>query len=118
MENNKYLHINSTKKKTFFFEKFELYPILNDNKKFSIPNLSDKLKLIIKSVNFLIPKLNFDISNKIKKEYLFLLKKKKDNKVITKLVENEKIENDENLEFVGCDFILMGEKIVSVDNLN
>jgi hypothetical protein len=113
-----FTYINNTKKQTFFFDKKELELLCPINKnKFTIPKLSDKLKLTIKPAYYLVPKLNYNISDQIKKEFRFYLKKKNDNKIICIPVENENLEIDENLEFIKCEFFLMGEKILSVENL-
>ena len=111
-----FTYINNPKKHTFCFENLNFGVTLDEKNKFSIPKLSDKLKLEVKSVNYLVPQLNYKISNKIKKEYIFNIKKKNDNKIISKVTENENIEIDENSEFIGCEFILMGEKICEYKN--
>lgn len=106
-----FTYINSAKKKTFYFDKLDLDDIKNENNKFSIPKLSDELELKVKSVNYLVAQLNYNISDKLKKKYIFYFKNKSNNNIVTIPVENKTIEIDENLEFIGCDFILMGEKI-------
>ena len=111
-----FTYIKNSKKHTFCFDKLNFGVTVDEKNKFSIPKLSDKLKLEVKSVNYLVPKLNYKISNKIKKEYIFNIKKKNDNKIISKVTENENIEIDENSEFIGCEFMLMGEKICEYKN--
>ena len=113
-----FTYISSQNRKTFYFDNLNLDNIIIKNNTFSIPKLSDKLKLKIKSI--LVPKLNYNISDKIQKEYIFHLKKKNDNKIIDVVGKesNGKINVDENLEFISCDFILMGEKILSAKNIN
>ena len=67
IENGKqwaFTYINGPKKKkTFYFDEKKLNFVQIDNNKFSIPTLSDKLKLIIKPTNYLVPKLNYNISD-------------------------------------------------------
>lgn len=100
-----FTYINNPKKHTFCFDNLNFGLTVNEKNEFSIPKLSEKLKSAVKSVNYLVPQLNYNISNKIKKEYIFNIKKKNDNKIISIFTENENIEIDVNSKFIGCEFI-------------
>ena len=128
ISNNNYLkngkqwvftYIESKKKRTFFFKETELKLIPIPKKKFYIPKLSDKLKLDIGIGKCFIPLLNYKISDKIKKEYIFYFKDKYTHEEHTSNNDSP-IEYYENLQLIKCDFILMSEYILSVkfENFN
>lgn len=113
-----FTYINNPKKKTFFFKdkEIELFELENAESKFHIPTLSEELKIQLKTIYYLVPKLNYDISEKVNQEYIYYLKNKKTNKT-EKYVKNGKIEINDNLEFLQCEFNLMGEKILEISEL-
>lgn len=103
-----FTYINNEKNKTFFIENIKLEPLIDRSKKFYIPKLKDKLKIGLK----IEPEINYKISQRAKKEYVFHLKDKNTNEI--KEIKNDsfiKIENNE--ELVKLDFYLMSEYICS-----
>ena len=105
-----FTYFDNKKKKTFYFEKINLEPLIEENKKFYIPGLKDELK--INFIKILIPEINYKISEKVKTEYKFLLKNKKtgEKKEETK---NSLIKIGKDEEFIKCDFYLMSEYILT-----
>ena len=107
-----FTYINNNKKQTFFFEKLNLEPLIAEEKKFNIPKLKDKLKLNIYYKKIIHPELNYKISEKVKKEYVFRLKNKSTQENV-ELKRNSDIEINENQELIKCDFYLMSKYILS-----
>lgn len=101
------------KKKTFYFEDMKLEPLLEKNK-FCIPKLSEILELNVKIIQkkTIIPIINYSISEKSKKEFIFYLKNKKDNTTF-KITSEKQIEIEEDLDLIKLDFYLMSEYILS-----
>ena len=115
LENGKqwvFTYFNNERKKTFFFETLELTHIIEDEKKFKIPNIKDKLELKI----YIEPKLNYEILEGTKQEFTFYLKNKQNQK-IEKIKANSKIELKENQEFINCEFNFMDEINLSYRDL-
>jgi len=111
LENGKqwvFTYINNDKKKTFFFENLKLESIIEENKKFKIQNLNDKLELKI----FIEPKLNYNILKGTKHEFTFSIKDKNTNQM-NFIKSSSKIELKENQEFVNCEFNFMDEVKIS-----
>ena len=65
-----FTYFDNKKKKTFYFEKINLEPLIEENEKFNIPRLKDELK--INFIKILIPEINYKIAEKVKTEYKFL----------------------------------------------
>ena len=103
-----FTYFDDEKKKTFYFENINLEPLIEENKKFYIPRLKDKLK--ISFIKILIPEINYKIAEKVKTEYKFHIRDKKtyEEKVVNK---NYLIKIGENEECTKCDFYLMSEYI-------
>ena len=89
-----------------------LEPLIEEEKKFNIPKLKDKLKLNIYYKKIIHPELNYKISEKVKKEYVFRLKNKSTQENV-ELKRNSDIEINENQELIKCDFYLMSKYILS-----
>jgi hypothetical protein len=87
-----FTYFDDEKKKTFYFENINLEPLIEENKKFYIPRLKDKLK--INFIKILIPEINYKIADKVKTEYKFLLKNKNTN---------------EEKEVINNSFIIIGK---------
>ena len=104
-------------KELFYFKEVKLEPLIDDNKKFKIPKLSDKLKLTMKRDKKLVPEINYKIFEKMKKIYYFHIinnKTKKERKIISE----SSINIDENEECLKCELFLMSEYILSYpDNM-
>jgi hypothetical protein len=62
-----FTYFDDEKKKTFYFENINLEPLIEENKKFYIPRLKDKLKINL--IKVLIPEINYKIADKVKREY-------------------------------------------------
>jgi len=105
-----FIYINDNKKKTFYYEDIKLEPLIDKKQKFSVPKLADKLQLNMKKKY--IPEINYSISERVRKEYIFLLLDKKTNVKKEKRSKNS-IEINENEQFLKCDFCLMNNKITS-----
>jgi len=105
-----FTYFNDEKKKTFYFENINLEPLIEENKKFYIPRLKDKLKINL--IKILIPEINYKIAEKVKTEYKFLLKDKKNGEE-KKVIKNSFIKIGKNEECIKCDFYLMSEYISS-----
>ena len=105
------------KKKTFYFKEIKLEPLIKN--KFKIPKLSNKLELDIKIVRkkHIIPILNYTISDRAKREFIYYFKNNKDNKTI-KFVTDKEVTIEEYLDFIKCDFYLMSEYILSYPKNN
>ena len=105
------------KKKTFYFKEIKLEPFIKN--KFYIPKLSDKFKLDIKIIpkKYIIPLLNYTISDKSKKEFIYYFKNNKDNKII-KVISDKQVVIEEYIDFIKCDFYLMSEYILSYPKNN
>ena len=123
ISNNNYLkngkqwvftYIESNKKTTFYFKKTELKIEPASKQKFFIPKLSDKLKLEFYIDKCLIPKINYQISDKVRKEYIFYFKDKNTHEEYS-FKGDSPIEYDENLKLIKCDFYLMSEFILSCE---
>ena len=106
-----FTYFNDEKKKTFYFENINLEPLIEENKKFCIPRLKDKLKINL--IKILIPEINYKIAENIKRDYKFLLKNKKTNEEKEEVIKNSFIKIGENEECIKCDFYLMSEYISS-----
>ena len=104
-----FTYFDNKKKKTFYFENINLEPLIEENKKFYIPRLKDELK--INFIKILIPEINYKISEKVKKEYNFLLKNKKTGE--KEEIKNSFIKIGKNEECIKCDFYLMSEYILT-----
>ena len=84
--------------------------MFNEKQKFSVPKLSDKLKLNMKK--YYIPEINYSLSERVRKEYIFYLLDKKTN--VKKEIKNKNsIEINENEQFLKCDFYFMNKCITS-----
>ena len=103
-------------KNLFYFKDVNLEPLLEEKNKFYIPKLKDKLNLKFNIKKRLIPYLNYEISEKPRKEFIFHLKNKNtsEDKVVP---SNSSIEIEENERLIKCDFILMNEKIISYEEI-
>jgi len=106
-----FTYFNDEKKKTFYFENINLEPLIEENKKFYIPRIKDKLKINL--IKILIPEINYKIAENIKRDYKFLLKNKKTNEEKEEVIKNSFIKIGENEECIKCDFYLMSEYISS-----
>jgi len=106
-----FTYFNDEKKKTFYFENINLEPLIEENKKFCIPRLKDKLKINL--IKILIPETNYKIAENIKRDYKFHLKNKKTNEEKEEVIKNSFIKIGENEECIKCDFYLMSEYISS-----
>jgi len=106
-----FTYFNDEKKKTFYFENINLEPLIEENKKFCIPRLKDKLKINL--IKILIPEINYKIAENIKRDYKFHLKNKKTNEEKEEVIKNSFIKIGENEECIKCDFYLMSEYISS-----
>ena len=104
-----FTYFDDEKKKTFYFENINLEPLIEENKKFYIPRLKDKLKINL--IKILIPEINYKIADKVKREYKFLLKNKKTNEE-KEVINNSFIKIGKNEECIKCDFYLMSEYIL------
>ena len=119
LENGKkwvFTYTNNDKKRTFKFEDINLTPLIKAKDKFKIPTLSDRLKMDIKIQNDLKVELNYNISDKISQEYRFYLKDEDSNQIKKISKKKGKIQFEKNLEFIECEFYLMGTKISSIKN--
>ena len=105
-----FTYFDDEKNKTFYFENINLEPLIEENKKFSIPRLKDELKINL--IKILIPEINYKIAENVKREYKFLLKNKKTNEE-KEVIKNSFIKIGENEECIKCDFYLMSEYISS-----
>ena len=105
-----FTYFNEEKKKTFYFENINLEPLIEENKKFYIPRLKDELKINL--IKIIIPEINYKIAEKVKTEYKFILKDKKNGEE-KKVIKNSFIKIGKNEECIKCDFYLMSEYISS-----
>ena len=105
-----FTYFDDENKKIFYFEKINLEPLIEENKKFYIPRLKDKLKINL--IKILIPEINYKIAEKVKREYKFLLKNKNTNEE-KEVINNSFIKIGKNEECIKCDFYLMSEYISS-----
>jgi hypothetical protein len=103
-----FTYINNNKKKTFYYEDIKLEPLFNEKQKFSVPKLSDKLKLNMKK--YYIPEINYSLSERVRKEYIFHLLDKKRR---IQIKSENPIKINENIKFLSCDFYLMNNYITS-----
>ena len=92
-----FTYINDNKKKTFYYKDIKLEPLIDENIKFSIPKLSDKLKLNIKK--YFVPEINYTFLERVKKEYIFYLRNKKINNIL-KIKSKSSIKIKENYEYL------------------
>ena len=105
-----FTYFDEEKKKTFYFENINLEPLIEENKKFYIPRLKDELKINL--IKIIIPEINYKIAEKVKTEYKFILKDKKNGEE-KKVIKNSFIKIGKNEECIKCDFYLMSEYISS-----
>jgi len=105
-----FTYFDDEKKKTFYFENINLEPLIEENKKFYIPRLKDELKINL--IKIIIPEINYKIAEKVKTEYKFILKDKKNGEE-KKVIKNSFIKIGKNEECIKCDFYLMSEYISS-----
>ena len=105
-----FTYFNEEKKKTFYFENINLEPLIEENIKFYIPRLKDELKINL--IKIIIPEINYKIAEKVKTEYKFILKDKKNGEE-KKVIKNSFIKIGKNEECIKCDFYLMSEYISS-----
>ena len=108
-----FTYIENKKKRTFYFEKVDLKLENVYEKKFFIPKLSNKLKLTLHIGKCIIPKINYKISDKVKKEfqYYFIDKNTNEERIIK---SDSLIEYNNNLELKKCEFFLMSESILTL----
>lgn len=110
-----FTYFDDYKKKTFYFKQLNLIQINKENI-FQIPNLSEILKLNLKT--FIIPSLNYKISNEINQKFVFYLKNKNTNKIekeeifIKEKHFNPKISITNNYEFIKCEYYMQDELII------
>ena len=97
-----FTYINNNKKKTFYFDHLKLENLIEEEKKFKFQELKERLKLKI----YIEPILNYNVSEGIKKEFIFYVRNKKTNK-IEEIRNDSKIELKEDQEFVNCKLDLM-----------
>jgi hypothetical protein len=101
---------NPKKNSTFYVENVKLEPLIEEKKRFYIPKLKDRLKITLKRKNIIIPQINYKISPKAKREFVFHLKNQKTNEIKQKKSDSIiEIENNEKL--IQLDFNLMSELI-------
>ena len=105
-----FTYFDDEKNKTFYFENINLEPLIEENKKFYIPRLKDELKINL--IKIIIPEINYKIAEKVKTEYKFILKDKKNGEE-KKVIKNSFIKIGKNEECIKCDFYLMSEYISS-----
>ena len=82
-----------------------------DKKKFYIPKLDSIVKLTVK--HEIIPIITPEISEKIKKEFIYYIKNNKDGK-IRKFKSDSSYEIGEDEELVNYDFYLMNDYVLSL----
>ena len=97
-----FTYFNNDKKKTFYFEHPKLENLIEEEKKFKFQDLKEKLKLKI----FIEPVLNYNISEGVKKEYIYYIRNKKTNK-IEEIRSDSRIELKEDQEFINVKLNLM-----------
>ena len=107
-----FTYIDDMKKRTFYFPDIKLEPLIDDKAKFHIPKLSDKLTLTIEKSDYLKPITNYEISEKVKKQYYFCLLNNK-TKDWRKIISESPIKIEENEECLKCDLFLMSEYILT-----
>lgn len=120
LENGKqwvFNYILTNKKKTFYKENIKLIPLLDEKDKFYIPTISEKLKLSLKKKILYTPFFNYNISNKINKEFIFQIMDKNTGKK-NKIKSNSSLKLEENEEIIGYEFYLFNECIISSSNHN
>jgi len=107
---------DSINKEMFYFKEINLEPLIDDSKKFKIPKLSDKIKLILQRDEKLTPIINkYKISEKVKKQYYFHIINNKTKKE-RKLISESPININENEYCLKCELFLMSEYIVSCND--
>ena len=107
---------DSINKEMFYFKKINLEPLIDDIKKFKIPKLSDKIKLILQRDEKLTPIIyKYKISEKVKKQYYFHIINNKTKKE-RKLISESPININENEYCLKCELFLMSEYIVSCND--
>ena len=107
-----FTYIDDIKKRTFYFPDIKLEPLIDDKAKFHIPKLSDKLTLTIEKSDYLKPITNYEISEKVKKQYYFCFFNNK-TKDWRKIISESPIKIEENEECLKCDLFLMSEYILT-----
>ena len=120
LENGKqwvFNYILTNKKKTFYKENIKLIPLLDEKDKFYIPEISEKLKLSFKKQILYTPFFNYNISNKINKDFIFHIMDKNTGKK-NKIKSNSSLKLEENEEIIGYEFYLFNECIISSPNHN
>ena len=107
---------DSINKEMFYFKEINLEPLIVDIKKFKIPKLSDKIKLILQRDEKLTPIIyKYKISEKVKKQYYFHIINNKTKKE-RKLISESPININENEYCLKCELFLMSEYIVSCND--
>ena len=107
---------DSINKEMFYFKEINLEPLIDDSKKFKIPKLSDKIKLILQRDEKLTPIIyKYKISEKVKKQYYFHIINNKTKKE-RKLISESPININENEYCLKCELFLMSEYIVSCND--
>ena len=107
---------DSINKEMFYFKEINLEPLIVDIKKFKIPKLSDKIKLILQRDEKLTPIIyKYKISEKVKKQYYFHIINNKTKKE-RKLISESPININENEYCLKCELFLMSEYIVSYND--
>ena len=102
---------NPKKNSTFYVENVKLEPLIEEKKRFYIPKLKDRLKITLNNKKIIIPEINYKLSPKAKREFVFHLKNQKTNKIKQKKSDSFiEIENNEIL--IKLDFGLMSELIL------
>lgn len=98
------------KKKQFYFKDIKLYSLITNI--YKIPNIKDKLSLNIIEEKYLIPNLNYEISDKIKQQYTFFIKNKINHEIQERSSESL-IPIKEDEELIRCDYFLKSQLIIS-----
>jgi hypothetical protein len=107
---------DSINKEMFYFKEINLEPLIDNIKKFKIPKLSDKIKLILQRDEKLTPIIyKYKISEKVKKQYYFHIINNKTKKE-RKLISESPININENEYCLKCELFLMSEYIVSCND--
>jgi hypothetical protein len=105
---------DSINKEMFYFKEINLEPLIDDSKKFKIPKLSDKIKLLLQRDEKLTPIINkYKISEKVKKQYYFHIINNKTKKE-RKLISESPININEDEKCLKCELFLMSEYIASI----
>ena len=87
--------------------------MIEEKKRFYVPKLKDKLKITLRNKKIIIPEINYKLSSKARREFVFHLKNKEINE-IKKKKSDSFIEIENNEKLIKLDFYLMSELILSL----